>query len=186
MITAEGAAAKPATAPRQVVKEWKMDDLLPALDRVGKGRNFQRGREAFAIAQCLACHRFGNEGGSSGPDITAVSSRFTRADILSSIIEPSKVISEQYQNMTITKKGGEEVTGRIVEENDERIVVRLNPLTSDTIQVQKNQVQDRQASKISPMPEGLVNVLRPEEILDLLAYIESGGKATATAFNAGN
>jgi putative heme-binding domain-containing protein len=88
--------------------------------------------------------------------------------------------------MTITKKGGEEVTGRIVEENDERIVVRLNPLTSDTVQVQKNQVQDRQASKISPMPEGLVNILKQEEILDLLAYIESGGKATATAFNAGN
>ena len=186
LITAEGAAIKPAGAPRQVVKEWKMDDLLPALDRVGKGRNFQRGKEAFAVAQCLACHRFGNEGGSSGPDITAVSSRFTRADILSSIIEPSKVISEQYQNMTITRKGGEEVTGRIVEENDQRIVVRLNPLTSDTVQVQKNQVQDRQASKISPMPEGLVNILKQEEILDLLAYIESGGKATATAFNAGN
>jgi putative heme-binding domain-containing protein len=88
--------------------------------------------------------------------------------------------------MTITKKGGEEVTGRIVEENDQRIVVRLNPLTSDSVQVQKNQVQDRQASKVSPMPEGLVNVLKQEEILDLLAYIESGGKATATAFNAGN
>jgi hypothetical protein len=32
------------------------------------------------------------------------------------------------------------------------------------------------------MPPGLINVLSPEELLDLLAYIMTGGNPTAPAF----
>ena len=52
--------------------------------------------EAYEAAQCVLCHKFGNDGGAVGPDLTAVSSRFNRHDILESIIEPSKVVSEQF------------------------------------------------------------------------------------------
>ena len=90
-----------------------MADLAPALAQASKNRDFAKGKEAYAVAQCQACHEFGNEGGAIGPDLTAVASRFSRADILSSIVEPSKVLSEQYQNMAITKKDGEDVVGRI-------------------------------------------------------------------------
>ena len=161
-----------------------MDDLLPALDQISKGRNFERGREAFVAALCLACHRFGNEGGAVGPDVTAVSSRFTRLDLLSSIFEPSKVVSEQYQNTTVTKKNGDDVTGRLVEETPDKLVLVIDPLVPDArTEVKKSDVQKRAASKVSPMPEGLVNILTKEEILDLLAYIESGGKKEHAVFS---
>ena len=175
-------AVKVAVVQRGVVKEWKMDDLVPSLAQAGSGRNFQRGKEAFAATQCLACHRFGNEGGAIGPDITAVSSRFSRADVLSSIIEPSKVVSEQYQNTTLMLKDDDEVTGRVLEENAERLVVLVNPLTGDKKEVKKSAVKSRATAKLSPMPEGLVNVLSKEEILDLLAYIESAGRKEHAAF----
>ncbi len=178
----------PASAPTKpkkeykFVREWKMSDFAADLERAGKGRNFESGREAYAATQCLQCHRFGNEGGAIGPDITAVASRFSRADLLSSILEPSKVLSEQYQNLTVVKKDGDDVTGRLVEETDAKLVLVPNQLTGEKVEVKKSDVQSRVPSKLSPMPEGLVNILSKEEVLDLLAYIESGGKRDHAAF----
>ncbi len=171
-----------AVAAHSFVKEWKLEDLLPSLGEAGKGRSFKSGKDAFTAATCAACHKFGNDGGAIGPDLTAVSSRFQRRDILESIIEPSKVVSEQFQNVNIVKKSGIEVTGRIVEETPEKLVVLVNPLTGEKVDVKKESIEKREASKLSPMPTGLVNVLSKEEILDLIAYLESGGKKDSPAF----
>ena len=132
--------------------------------------------------QCVQCHRFANAGGSVGPELTAVSSRFSHRDILESILEPSKVISEQYINTTVIKKDGDNVTGRIVDENDQRIVVMTDPIKQTKVEVPKADIEKRVASKISPMPEGLVNNLTKDQIMDLIAYLESGGKESAAAF----
>jgi putative heme-binding domain-containing protein len=167
--------------PRAFVKEWKIEDLLPALDQVSPRRDFAKGKQAFTAAQCIACHRFGSEGGSVGPDLTAVSSRFTRRDILESILEPSKVLSEQYQNMTVFKKDGDDVTGRVVEDTSQKLVLVTNPLTQEKVEVRKSDVREVVASRVSPMPEGLVNTFGREEILDLIAYLESGGRPEHTA-----
>jgi putative heme-binding domain-containing protein len=172
----------PNTPPRAFVKDWTMKDLLPVLDRVSSGRDFERGKATFTAAQCAACHRFGSDGGSVGPDLTAVTSRFTRRDILESIIEPSKVVSEQYQNTTVFKTDGDDVTGRLVEETDKKLVLVTNPLTQERVEVRKSQVKSMAPSKVSPMPDGLLSTFTQDEILDLLAYIESGGKKQSVAF----
>jgi putative heme-binding domain-containing protein len=182
ILTESAAVSKPATAQPGFVKAWKMTELEPLLSQVAKGRSFQKGKEAYAAAQCLACHRFGNDGGATGPDLTAVSGRFTRRDLLESILEPSKVVSEQFQNITVTKKNGDAMTGRLVEETDAKLVLVVNPLTGEKAEVNKTDVQTRAASKISPMPSGLANSLTKDEVLDLLAYIESGGKPDHAAF----
>jgi putative heme-binding domain-containing protein len=182
IITRAPVVPKPPAAPRQFVKEWKTEDLLPEIDRVSRGRNFDNGKQAFNDAQCIACHRFGNDGGSVGPELSAVSSKYTRRDILESILEPSKVVSEQYQNMTLYLKDGEDVSGRVVDEDNRRLVLVTDPLKQTQREVMRRDIRERLPSKLSPMPEGLVNILSREEILDLLAYLESGGKATAAAF----
>ncbi len=173
---------KPSTSAHKFVKEWKMEDLQPSLDRLSQGRSFVKGRAAFTATQCFQCHRFANAGGSTGPELTAISSRFGHRDILESILDPSKVVSEQYQNTIITKKDGDDVTGRILEENDRRVIMMTDPLTQAKVEIPKSEIQKRQPSKISPMPEGLVNTLTKEQILDLIAYLESGGKESAAAF----
>jgi putative heme-binding domain-containing protein len=172
---------KPGPA-RSFVRDWKMADLSPLLDRVSSGRDYDKGKEAFSAAQCIACHRFGNEGGSTGPDLTAVTSRFTRHDIAESIVDPSKVVSEQYQNVTVFRKDGDDVTGRLVEENDQKLVIVPNALLPDRLEIKKSEVKSVAPSKVSPMPDGLLNTLKQDEVLDLLAYIESGGKRDHAAF----
>ena len=174
LLEARPAKSAPVEAQRSFVKEWTMNDLLPLLDRVGQNRSLVKGKAAFVAAQCQACHRFGNEGGSVGPDITAAASRFNRRDLLDSILLPSKVVSDQYRNFTITKRDGSDVTGLLVEETSTKVVVMTNALTKEQVEISKADIATRSASQLSPMPEGLLNTLTQDEILDLLAYIESG------------
>jgi putative heme-binding domain-containing protein len=167
---------------RAYVQDWKVADLAADLDQVGHGRNFAQGQDAVFACQCLMCHRIGDEGGSVGPELTGIASRFSRRDILESIIEPSKVISEQFANTDFTLKSGELISGRIVGETDEKVVVRPSMLAPDIREIHKADIKARELSKISPMPPGLLNMLSKQEILDLLAYFEAGGRADGAPF----
>jgi putative heme-binding domain-containing protein len=145
---------------------------------VKAGRNFNSGNAAFNDALCIVCHRMGNEGGAVGPELVSAASKYSLHDILESMIEPSKVVSDQFVTYDIVKKDGESVSGRITDENAERIVVMPNPMSADALEeVRLTDIARRTPSKISPMPTGLLNNLTAEEILDLLAYIQAGGKA---------
>lgn len=178
----KGASEFPKPQPRSFVKAWTMADFAD-LDAVGKGRNYEKGRQAFVDAQCLACHRFVVEGGGIGPDLTAVSSRFSRRDVLEAILDPSKVVSEQFQNTTVWLKNGEDYTGRLMSESGETLVLVPNQLQPDNkITVKKSDVTKRAFSKISPMPANLADGLSREELLDLLAFIESVGRRQHSAF----
>jgi putative heme-binding domain-containing protein len=179
VLAAYGASRAPEPAPslstRSLVKEWTTADLLPALNKVSSGRNFERGREVFYKAQCSACHRYGDQGGAIGPDLTAVSTRFKRQDLLEAVTEPSKVVSEQYANTALETSDGRVIVGRIADETPEQVVIRPNPLTEDIVAVLKSDIERRELSKASPMPTDLLNTFTEEEILDLLAYMESLG-----------
>jgi putative heme-binding domain-containing protein len=164
------------------IKDWKMADIEPDLDKVKTKRSFTRGRDLFTEAQCIQCHRFGKSGGSVGPELAAVSSRLTARDILESILLPSKVLSEQYQNTIVSTKDGDDVTGRIVEETDQKLIVMTDQIKGTKVEILKTDVAGRRASKVSPMPEGLVNFMTKNEILDLIAYLESGGKKNYAAY----
>jgi putative heme-binding domain-containing protein len=109
-------------------------------------------------------------------------SKYTAHDLLESILEPSKVISEQFENTTVIWKDGEGVTGRIVDEDDKKVVLQTNPLGSEREEIAKSEIAERHPSKVSPMPESLASQLTKEEILDLVAYIQAGGKEKAANF----
>jgi putative heme-binding domain-containing protein len=159
---------------RAFVREWTMADLLPDLDRISANRNLERGRQVFAEAQCLACHRFGNDGGAIGPELTAAGSKYDRRSLLESILEPSKVINEQYQNSTVSLKNGDGFSGRIVRDTTEEVIMEVDPLTGTRERFSRAEIDQVTVSRLSPMPDGLVNTHTREEILDLLAYLGSG------------
>jgi len=170
------------TKPRQLVKEYKTADLLEKVGKADTGRNFERGRDAFIAGQCIKCHRMGDEGGAVGPDLTAINSRFARKDILESITEPSKVLSDQYQNETFTTLSGKTIVGRVVDETPKKITVQTDPLSANRVEIPMDDLDKRAPSKVSPMPANLIDVLTEDEILDLFAYMESGGNKNHRLF----
>ncbi len=168
------------------VKDWQMEDLLPLLDQVSGGRSFSGGKAAFQNAGCVLCHRMGQgsegAGGVAGPDLTAVASRFNRRDLLESIINPSKVIDDKYRATLFEMKDGSSLSGTIEWEDAERAVIRTALLSAQPTEIPKDNILKRTVSDVSPMPAGLLQVLRAEQVLDLLAYLESGGNENHPAY----
>jgi putative heme-binding domain-containing protein len=142
------------------------------MDRVGQAGDAKRGKVIWHEAQCAACHRMGGEGGDIGPDLTAVGLRFSRIDLLRSLTEPSAVVSEQYQDTVFSLRNGERVVGRVKAESDGRLTVRVGAVGGQDRVLAVSEVASREPSKVSPMPEGLMDPFTAEEVLDLLAYLQ--------------
>ena len=160
-----------------------MAELLPTVDAGLSDRNFRRGRALFAEAKCYACHRFNSEGGAIGPDLTGVSGRFNAKDLLESLIEPSKTISDQYQAVQILTSDGQTIVGRIVNLSGDNYRVNTDMLNPDNlVGVDRKKIEIMRPSKKSMMPEGLLDVLNKEEALDLIAYLLSRGDADHEMF----
>jgi len=173
-----GAVSAPAStnapAPsRKFVRNWKTEDLLPQLGKLAAGRNRQRGREIYAAAQCAACHRMEGQGGAVGPDLAGVGTRYSAADLVKSLTEPSTVISEQYQAVQLRTKDGREFFGRFSDDAGRGVTAFTDPLTQKTVEVPLSAIESRRASPLSLMPEGMLNNFEAEEILDLLAYLQA-------------
>ena len=138
--------------------------------------DFANGRKMFGAAACFACHRFGNEGGMTGPDLTGAGGRFSPHDLLDQIINPSRVLNEQFVPIVVTTTDGDEYTGSVVNLNGDGVT--LNTDASDPNQrvtIDRKKVTSIEPGITSPMPPMLLSLLTQEEILDLLAYVLSGG-----------
>lgn len=183
LADAPASAAPAAAPPRPFVKAWTMDELIPLVENGLKGRDFERGRRLFGAAQCASCHRYNNEGGSFGPDLTGSSGRFTPRDLLESIVLPSKTISDQYEAVVIATTDGKVITGRIVNLHGDAMTVNTNMLDPNgLINVNRTKVEEMTPSKVSMMPEGLLNTLEKDEVLDLVAYLLSRGDRKSEMF----
>ncbi len=179
----EGQVNPFAAEPRPFVKEWTLEELLPLVQNKLKGRNFEHGRKMFGAANCFACHRFASEGGAVGPDLTGLAGRFDRKYILESVLTPSKVISDQYAAVQILTTDGKVVQGRIVNLAGDSFRINTNMLDPDAqVSVDRKQIEEMVASKVSMMPKGAINTLNEEEILDLMAFLLSRGDRSNPMF----
>ncbi len=182
----EPAGPPPEAAGRKFVKNWKLADLTGVLAAVGRERDYENGKKMFSAALCVMCHRVGPMGRAMGPDLTAVGQRFGRRDLLEAILNPSKAIAENHQLEVITMTDGTSVAGRVVPQLDFRLpelLVATDPLKPDVVvKVDKKRIHKRERSPVSLMPPGLLNTLSRSDVLDLLAFLEAGGRKGAPAF----
>jgi len=173
---AQPLSAAPDTIPRKFVRKWTTDELLPALEDGLSSRDYRRGRQLFAAVSCYKCHRFAGEGGIIGPDLTAAVRRFNNRDLLDSMTRPSRTISDQYQATMFVLESGKTVVGRVANLGGENIMVIENMFEPGKLTaVRRNEIEEVLPSKTSMMPDGLINTLTRDEILDLVAFIRSGG-----------
>lgn len=179
-----GAVRIPEEAPRPFVKAYTMADLAPALEKgLAVGRDFDKGRRLFGAAKCFACHRFDNEGGSYGPDLSGAAGRFNARDLLESIVDPNKEISDQYAAVEIRTSDDRVIVGRIVNLNGDSVKVNTNMLDPNAqTDVNRNNIESMRPSRLSMMPAGLLDTLKEDEVLDLMAYLLSRGDRNAPAF----
>lgn len=164
----------PATS-RKLVKRWTLDDLAPSLETGLKSnkRDLANGRQLYNEAACIVCHSFQGEGGLGGPDLTSAGRRYNARDLLDNILNPDKVINEQYGLMIYSMKNGTTITGRTVNLAGDTVMVATNPNDpgGSEVRFRTSELESVTPSKTSHMPAGLLDTLTREDVLDLLAYL---------------
>jgi len=157
-------------------RAWTLAGVVTTASDKLRQRDFKNGQRAFAAAQCGRCHRFGGQGGATGPDLTSVAGRFSIRDLTEAIVDPSKVISDQYRASTILTTAGKVITGRVLGTADGKLSVLTDPVdATKIIELKTDDVEEVTPSKVSLMPKDLLNQLNEDEVLDLIAYLLSRG-----------
>jgi putative heme-binding domain-containing protein len=155
----------------EALKAWENGKAQGTLD-------FANGQKMFAAALCSQCHRMGGAGGAQGPDLTGLGVRTAAADMLTSIIQPSAVVSDQYANSEISRVDGGKTIGRILNEEGDKLQLAVSAFDpSIQVSVNRSDILAIDRSTVSPMPAGLVNSLNEQELADLVAFLISGGNA---------
>ncbi|GEP98035.1 hypothetical protein CCY01nite_42950 [Chitinophaga cymbidii] len=178
-------SATASMQPKGPGRNWKVDEALKTIDELSfANSNFERGKAMFTATLCASCHSMQGEGGIAGPDLTQLGSRFSNKDILESIIEPSKTISDQYGATVFYLKSGGTTMGRLVNQDETQYYISQNPFAPlERKEVSKANVLRTRVSEVSPMLPGMINTLNPEELRDLLAYLKAGGNPKDTIYS---
>ncbi|MCA9269041.1 MAG: c-type cytochrome, partial [Planctomycetales bacterium] len=173
----DGPATPLNLGARKIVEHWRFIDFVLSLRKLDEPRDLANGKAMFQAARCAACHRLGGEGKAVGPDLTDVRKRFSRRDLLAAILSPSTIIAEKYQATRFVMSDGKVFAGLIFSEDEQSVRIVVDPLTPEKLTtLAKGDIEAQSPSPVSLMPEGVLDTLTQEEVLDLLAYIEAAAK----------
>jgi putative heme-binding domain-containing protein len=127
------------------------------------------GKTVFDIdGGCAACHSLGGAR-RMGPDLSKIGAKFGKQAMLDNIVNPNDAIQFEYVNTTFTMTNGEEIMGLVAGESGGQITLRIG--VDQERRIQTADVKARRESRVSSMPEGLLNALSLQQIADLLEYL---------------
>jgi putative membrane-bound dehydrogenase-like protein len=146
---------------KSIVDEWLAK--LPAHGDV------ERGRKVFSDS-CAQCHVSGGLGHRVGPDLSGVAHRSVE-DLLSNILDPNMAINPGFVAYTVETDDGEAQTGLLKAQTADAIVLRL--AGNQEVTLPRKSVTRLEASSRSLMPEGLESGRTPQELRDLISYVQA-------------
>ena len=147
-----------------------------AAGRSGKG-DAAAGKILFQQT-CALCHRLFGEGAAIGPDLTSADRKNTEV-MLVNIVNPSAYIRPEFVSYDVTTKDDQSVSGLMVESSP--TAVTILDRNNQRHVLARDQMRDLNASAVSLMPEGLLEALTPQQVMDLFAYLQSDGPIGASA-----
>jgi putative heme-binding domain-containing protein len=137
-----------------------------------KNANRSKGREVFQKT-CASCHVLFDAGGKIGPELTG-SQRIKPEYILSKVLDPNAVVARDYQVTVVRTSAGRTISGIVKEETDKVLTLQT---PTEIVRVPQADVEDRNLSTNSLMPEGQLGMLSDAEVVDLIAYVAGPGQA---------
>lgn len=145
-------------------------DVVTARASAAPG-NAENGGLLFRQQSCINCHTFANGQQPRGPHLVDIGKRYKRAELIESIVQPNKKIAQGFDTWAIAMQDGKVFTGFVVLESAETVTLR--DATGVSHELIQDQIEDRVKQEISMMPMGIVGNLSPEQLSDLIAWLES-------------
>ena len=132
--------------------------------------DIKRGHEVFKKT-CYACHTLFGEGGKVGPDLTG-SGRANLDYLMLNVVDPNAIVAFEYKVTIVKTHDGRMLTG-IIRNDREKTFDLITP--SEVLTLQKTDVKSRKRIETSMMPEGILDSLKEQEVIDLVSFLQSDG-----------
>ncbi len=158
--------AFPVKAKMDVAKLPSSNELAKQIGSADRGRLLVSNHKDLA---CTKCHSIQGDGGKIGPDLSMIGIKGSKENLFDSILTPDKAIADQYVQYTIETKNGVVMTGLVVEETTDYVVLR-DANGKDT-KLAMREIEQRSKSAKSIMPDNLASYLTEEELIDVVAYL---------------
>jgi putative membrane-bound dehydrogenase-like protein len=143
-----------------------VEAMRPALSLAGDAAK----GKLLCEQRCLSCHRATGEGNAVGPDLVTVKNA-GREKLLFNILDPNREVAPQYVAYLIETKDGHDVLGMLASDTPAAIVVR-QAYGKETA-IARSNIKRMTSQGKSLMPEGLEVGLTPQDLADLIAFVES-------------
>jgi putative heme-binding domain-containing protein len=129
------------------------------------------GARLFARQGCVACHTVAPEEFPKGPPLAGITARYSRAELIESILKPSAKIAQGFEPQKFADVDGRTYQGFVVRESGDEVEFRDANGVSTTLP--KSQIDERVKGDVSIMPTGLVDTLTVPELSAVLDYLGS-------------
>jgi putative membrane-bound dehydrogenase-like protein len=150
----------------------KGGSLPPVADLLKRGGRADRGKAVFAgVGTCAKCHVVGGEGKSVGPNLSGIGAKLSKSVLYESILAPSAAISHNFETYTAILADGRSVSGLLVSKSPEQVVIRGADGIDQTLPT--GDVEELLKQPVSLMPADLAAVMSAEELVDLVAWLET-------------
>jgi putative membrane-bound dehydrogenase-like protein len=159
---------------QQAIAMWKSKLTPTELAKADKAQ----GREVFEKV-CGVCHTLYGHGGAVGPDLTG-SGRDNLDYLLDNIVDPSAVVNADFRMTVVELKDGRTLNGLIASKTERTITIKT---MTETLTLDRAEIESMQESKLSLMPEGLLEALKENQVRDLIGYLMNRSQVPLAAKN---
>lgn len=152
----------------------KLGSVVRPQELLAASGDAERGRALFfetPTVQCRNCHRIGEQGTKLGPDLTQIAKSNTKAQILESILEPSRRIEPKFVTHLVETRSGKVVTGLLSERNGTHVVLRN--ARNEEVRIPQDDVETLVPQRQSLMPDLQLRDLTKQQVADLLEYLST-------------
>jgi putative heme-binding domain-containing protein len=175
-LSALGGATRPTVAvPKVDPKNPNQIANIPYAEAVRRVQqsagNVEQGRALFTLQSCVACHTSADGQVPKGPHLVDIGKRYQRAELIESVLQPSAKLAQGFESYEFLLIDGRSLSGFVINESAE--AVQVGQTDGSMVELKKSDIEERRKLETSMMPVGLVSNLTPEQLADLMAYLES-------------
>ena len=170
------------SSPTQLNAQNDVEILVKYRDAAMQGGDAQRGKQIFEsqAAACKKCHGIGGKERLAGPDLAVIGDKFTRSQLIQSVLEPNARLHPDYSTLVVITKDGKTHTGVLREQTDDEL--ELLDAEARLVRIPLGEIDEQKRGKASLMPTGLYKTVKADEFADLIAYLATLKQAEGESY----
>jgi putative heme-binding domain-containing protein len=123
---------------------------------------------AHFTKHCAVCHQIAGKGAVIGPQLDGIGNRGLER-VLEDVLDPNRNVDVAFRTTAIRTTDGQSLTALVRREEGETLILATNE--GKELSLSKADIERQAKTALSLMPANVAEILKPEELNDLVSYL---------------